>query len=530
MTGPVPRLAAAVAALAPRRRVALAFGLGILATAALPPTGIVPLLAVAFTGLVWLMDGAGTPSRAFWTGWFFAFGHFVAGLHWIANALLVDAEHFAWAVPFAVLLLPAGLAIFGGLATFAAFRLWRPGVRRVLALALCWSAAEWLRGHVLTGFPWNVAGYAWADVAPLRQGAALGGIWTLGLLTLALAGLPATLGDENGNGYGGRGLARRLGPVGAGLFGLGLLALWGAARLPADPPSAEGDPARPVVRIVQGNIDQRMKWSPEERAAIHSRYQELSRAPAARPLAAVIWPETATPYLLDSNPDNARAVAAAAPPGGVLLTGAVRVRQGPGPEDIAAWNSLLALDGSGAVLGTYDKAHLVPFGEYLPLRPLLSRVGMDRLAAGAVDFSAGPGPRTLALGGLPPFAVLICYEAIFPASAFSDTRPEWLLNVTNDAWFGDSDGPPQHLAMARMRAVEQGMPLVRAANTGISAIFDPFGREIGRIPLGRAGTLDATLPPPLQAPPLYAWAGDWIYLMVFLGMLFSCQFGRRRAV
>jgi apolipoprotein N-acyltransferase len=244
----------------------------------------------------------------------------------------------------------------------------------------------------------------------------------------------------------------------------------------------------------------------------------LSHAPAARPLAAVIWPETATPYLLDTDPANAAVAARAAPPGGWLLTGAVRVRRDD--ATLEAWNSLIALDETGRVGAIYDKAHLVPFGEYLPLRPLLTRVGIDKLAQSAVDFSAGPGPRTLAVPGLPPFSVMVCYEAIFPGAVVDrGDRPGWLLNVTNDGWFGTSIGPYQHLAQARFRAIEEGLPLVRAANTGISAFVDPAGRVVASLGLGETGVLDHALPRAVDGGTLYGRIGDLGFLGLAAGAL-----------
>ncbi len=518
------RLASRLAALRGWRRLGLAFGLGALAMLGLPPFGLVPVLALAFTGLVWLLDGVDTPRRAFWTGWAFGFGHLVVGLYWIALALLVEADRFAWLLPFAVIVLPGLLALFYALAIMAAHRFWRPGGARVAILALAWLAAEWLRGHVLTGFPWNVTGYAWTDLAAPRQAAALVGVWGLSLGTVLLAALPATLADAGRQGW------HRLRPTLGGLAVLALVCLGGWVRLglvPAPDPAATD---RPLLRIVQGNIDQHIKWSAEARRDIFERYLNLSQAPSARPLAAVIWPETATPYLIDILPENAAAVARAAPHGGVLLTGAMRVREGQvgQPDEFQAWNSLVALAETGAILGIYDKAHLVPFGEYLPLRPMLSRFGIDKLAQGAVDFSAGPGPRTLHIAGLPAFSPLICYEVIFPAAVADQAdRPEWLLNLTNDAWFGKSIGPYQHLAMARMRAVEQGVPLVRAANTGISVVFDSVGRDLGHLNLGETGILDINLPEARSGITPYARLGDWIVLGIaavigiFLGRLKS---------
>jgi apolipoprotein N-acyltransferase len=283
-----------------------------------------------------------------------------------------------------------------------------------------------------------------------------------------------------------------------------LALLWSGGALRLAGATAPAGPA-PVLRLVQGNVAQHHKWQPELRAQWFRRHLDLS-AQGADGVQAVIWPESATPYAIDQEPEVRRLIGQVVPPGGLLLTGGERFDFDSAPA--RAWNSLFVLDPGGTVVTRYDKRDLVPFGEFLPARGLLGRLGLQKVTGGSVDFQPGPGRQTIALPGLPPFSPLICYEAIFPGGVVEPgARPAWLLNVTNDAWFGRSSGPYQHLAMARLRAVEEGLPLVRAANTGISAVVDPWGRIAARLDLGVTGVLDAALPAPLAAPPPFARLG-----------------------
>lgn len=487
-----------------RRALAAALA-GALTTLALPPVGFWPALFVGFPVLVLLLEGAGGPRRAFFAGWWWAYGHFVAGLYWIGIALMVDPERFAWLLPFADLGLPIVFALFPAAAAALAVVVGRRGPALVLALAGCWILGEYARGHVLTGFPWNPMAAVWIETPPLAQGAALAGSLGLGGVTVLAAALPALLLRPAARGR--LAIAAFAAVLIAGTLGYGL------ARLP-EGAAPRAEPAVPL-RIVQGNIDQKAKHSPEALVANLNRHLDLSRQPAAGGQAprVVIWPETALPFTLDADPRLPELLGGLVPADGVALIGAVRVER-DGPEGLRAWNSLHAIAGDGTLLATYDKHHLVPFGEYLPLRGLLGLLGLDKLAVGAVDFSAGPGPVALPLPGLPEALPLICYEAIFPEAGFAaGPRPGWLVNVTNDAWFGTSSGPPQHLAQARLRAIEQGLPLARAANTGISALVDPYGRVEHALQLGVAGVIDGDLPAATKAPP-YARFGVAIPLLL----------------
>ena len=490
-------LAAWCAGLRGRRRWVLVVVLGMLAVLALPPVSAAPVLWVVFPALVWVIDGTTTRWGAFAAGFWFAMGYFGLGLYWISFALGVDIARFFFMLPLTILGLPFLLALFTGLATLGARMLaWR-GAARPLALAVGWVAAEWLRGHLFTGFPWNLIGYAWTGWDAVIQLAALIGIYGVSLVTVAIAALPAAAVDGWGRWSRG-GAAACLG----GLAVLAGIALWGYARIPAAPMPVHADVQ---LRIVQPNIAQADKWNPDlfrEHFALH---RDLSTQPGNP--THVIWPETAIPYRLGRDDAARQAVALAAPRDGLVITGVPRVT---GPDDAPAyWNGMVAVTDTAEIAATYDKAHLVPFGEYVPLRDVIPLPAV----ASRIDYSAGPGPRTIDLPGLPPVGPMICYEIIFPGAVIDPTdgaaRPEWLLNLTNDAWYGETAGPHQHFAITRVRAVEEGVALVRAANTGISGVVDPYGRITAQLALGERGVIDAGLPQALAAPPLYARIGDW---------------------
>ena len=524
---PLQRGALWCAGLSGWRRHLVALLLGVLAAASLSPVDLTPALLVSMSGLVWLADGVASRRGALLLGWSFGFGFFVAGVYWIAAALFVDIAHFWWLLPFAVVALPAGLAIFPALALLAAhearerFRL--AGTPRILVLAAAWCAAEYAQGHVLTGFPWNMLGYAWAGAFPgalaVLQSASVFGIYGLSLVTAVIAMLPARLGDLGG----GRHWAAAVAVLLVVALGAG-----GAWRLAA---GERGTVPGVMLRLVQPSIPERLKNDPRALQQNFLRLLELSAAPGASRVTDIIWPEAAAPPLLERYPELRRRIAEIIPRQGLLLTGAERAEPLTGWPPRNFWNSLVALDDKGDIVATFDKAHLVPFGEYVPLRGILP---MDKIAPSIGDFSRGPGPRTLDLPGLPPVSPLICYEAMFPAAVIDDAhRPQWLLNITNDAWYGFTSGPFQNLAIARVRAVEEGMPLVRAANNGVSAVFDAYGRVTARLDLDAIGVLDAPLPSALP-PTLYERARDgafWGMLLLLLAIsgLIS-RFNQHRAL
>jgi apolipoprotein N-acyltransferase len=492
------RLVAALGRLGWAARGATAAVLGVAATLALPPHHATILLLPAFAGLALLVETARDGRRAFADGWIFGAAHFASGLYWIGHALLVDAARFGWMVPFAVGGLGAGLGLFAGLAALLARNLVaRARIATPMALAASWFTAEWLRGHVLTGFPWNLAGTAWADVAPVAGLAAFVGLYGLTLLTVLAAACAA---DRNA-------IAR--GAAIALFAGLQAAHWLSPAPAGADPTAGDG----PLLRLVQPDIPQSLKWDPRERQAHLQLTADLSLAPGAERIDHLLWPETATLFPLAAEAAFRNDLAQLVPPRGYLLTGSTRIERAPA---LRAWNSLHALDAAGEIRATYDKFHLVPFGEYVPLRGVLP---LERIAVGPVDFSAGPGPRTIRLPGLPAFSPLICYESIFPLAARDPRdRPDWILIATNDAWFGASAGPYQHFVAARFRAIEEGLPVVRVANGGISAVIDAGGRVRAALALGARSHLDARLPPPLPPPP-YARAGDVLPAALALALL-----------
>jgi apolipoprotein N-acyltransferase len=511
-------LAAAVRQLAGWRRHGLSFVLGLFAVLALPPLYAVPALLVSFTGLLWLIEGARSWRSAVVLGWWFGFGYFVAGLYWIAYALLTDPERFGWMVPFAVGGLSAYFSVFPALAVLAAYLTRARGAWGAAVLAGAWTVGEWLRGIVLTGFAWNPVGSTWVAIEPVLQLAAVIGVYGLSLLTVLAAASPAAIQPGRRPTYA---------LLAACLAFLVAVAAVGANRLANA--AADRVVAGITLRLVQPNIEQTNKWREDLRLAQLTKFLELSRSAGNPPPTDVIWPETAMPYFLAQEPRLRRVLADVVPPGGALITGSLR---STGPSEIPPrlWNSLHALDAAGTVTATYDKFHLVPFGEFMPLR---SVIGIAKLTQGGVDFSAGPGPQTLTLPGLPPFSPLICYEVIFPGEVVAaGDRPRWLLNVTNDAWFGISSGPHQHFSSARLRAVEEGLPLVRAANTGISGIIDAYGRVIAVLGLGRQGIVDGPLPQPAVESTWFSRFGNTPVLavscaIILLGLLSRFRDGRR---
>jgi apolipoprotein N-acyltransferase len=399
------------------------------------------------------------------------------------------------------------LAAFPALAVGLARVLWPAGPARILVLALSWTIFEWLRSWVLTGFPWNLVGYCWAFSDAMNQLAALTGIWGLSLVTIIAAAMPALLVDWAGTSAGAATRQRRsaaLGCVGATLALLVVIWIGGSVRLAG---AHDAMVAGVRLRLVQANIDPGEKGSADRGAGVLARHLSLTReTPGYDTVTDVIWSETAEPFPLERFPDARMAVAAVAPANGLLITGVLRTDSPTGPVN-EVWNSMAAVDRDGRVVASYDKFHLVPFGEYVPLHQALPFI--SKFTPGLMDLSAGPGPRTLHLPGLPPVGPLICYEAIFPGQVVdSGDRPQWLLNITNDGWYGVSAGPHQHFVSARLRAVEEGLPVVRAANTGISGVIDPFGRVLSQTRLGEAAVLDVDLPQPLAELTPYARWGD----------------------
>jgi apolipoprotein N-acyltransferase len=492
------------------RRAAIAFLAGAASALAMAPINAWPILLITFPVVVWLIDGsvgrAGGIRGAAIAGWCFGFGYFLAGVYWVGYAFLVDAKTFGWLLPVAVGGLPAYLALYTAAGFALARLLWVRGPERVLALAIALTITEWLRGHLLSGFPWNTFGYALTEPLALAQTIALTGVWGLTFLAVAIAASPAMLADERTdtpNPW--------RGPVIGALILAGLTG-YGGMRLWLNPTSYVKDVK---LRIMQPNLQQDDKFNYSAKNAVMERYLRLSdraTGPQSNGVADVthlIWPESAFPFFQTREPDVTQQLADLLPPGAVLITGAIRPPNAPnGARVTRAYNSVYVIDHDGSILGIYDKVHLVPFGEYLPFQNLLERIGLTQLTKIHGGFIAGDRRRAMDVPRAPSMMPLICYEAIFPGAAVPEgQRPGWLVNLTNDAWFGISSGPYQHFQQARMLAVAEGLPLVRAANDGISAVIDPVGRVVRSLPLGAEGVLDAPLPRAIEPTP-YVRFGD----------------------
>ncbi|MDR3493102.1 MAG: apolipoprotein N-acyltransferase [Ancalomicrobiaceae bacterium] len=491
------RLSGSVALQGGGVRFLLALAAGGLAAFAQAPYHAFPVLWVALPVLVWLLDGAvgaGGPLRrllpAFVVGWAFGFGYFLNGLWWIGEAFLVDADQYAWLMPVAVVALPAGLALFTAVATMLARAFWSDGPTRIAVLALVWAASEFARGHVLTGFPWNDLGYGLAANDVLMQSAALVGLHGLTLPAILIFAAPAALDGRRGG--------RRF--VAANLVLLLAMVGYGIVRLAGAPHDTV---AGVKLRLMQPAVTEWSKWRPEGRAKLLNSYVELSSTSPTgenKGLAGItqlIWPESPFSFVLAREPWALATIADMLKSGPTsLITGAVRVEPPTAGETRPRfYNSIYVIGPDGGITGAYDKAHLVPFGEYMPLEWLFGWIGLKQLTQIKSPFSAGPGPRTLAVPGAPDAGMTICYEAVFPNEVVDPAeRPGWLVNLTNDAWFGLTPGPYQHLHQARLRAVEEGLPMVRVANSGISAVIDAWGRVVAELPLGKRGVLDVDLP------------------------------------
>lgn len=477
---------------------------GVLVALGLQPFNLWPLTVAGLALGVWLIARQRGAGAAAWAGFALGLGHFALALDWIFEPFLVDAARYGWMAPFAVLFMAAGMAIFWALAS----GLGHLAPRRMAGLVAAFGTVELARGYILTGFPWAQPGQALIDT-PLVQAAAL--IGPNGL-TAALVGVAGMLA-----------LARPV-PVGAGLAALAAGWLWGQAQLDAPMPADR----EAVLRLVQPNAAQDMKWDPAHAATFFDRLIAETSAPPAKGAPRpdlVIWPETALPYLVEREPDLVAIITAAAR-GGMVALGRQRV------DGTRGWNTLTVYDPAGTAIASYDKHHLVPFGEYIPLGDLAYDIfGLRAFAAQQGHaYSAGPGPRVLALdtrlGSVLP---LICYEAVFPQDVRrAPSRPDWLLQVTNDAWFGTFSGPFQHAAQARLRAVESGLPLIRVGNTGVTQVVDARGRVRAALPFDTAGHLDTALPGALPPTPYWTW-GEIPVLVWLAGCAVLAVLRRRSA-
>jgi apolipoprotein N-acyltransferase len=501
---------------------------GAAAALAFPPFGVLPgLLGYALLMGLWDASARERPLRsAFWRGWLAGSAFFFISTWWVAEAFYVDAAEQGWMAPIAVALLAAGLGLFWGAAGALYVRLQPAGIGRILVFAGAFSLLEWLRGHVLTGFPWDLAGETWRAGSAPSQAAALVGAYGLGWITVAACAAPALLLP---------GARRRASWIAAGLASLAIAGLYGygALRLPSEASVTARASQGPWVRVVQANVDQASKYDEALFRSILGRYVRLTAQPAARTPDIVIWPEGAIPdavndYLAPQTWTRA-AILGALKPGQTLMLGGYRFAGDPNQPQ--AFNSLIALraqNGELVTTGVYDKYRLVPFGEYLPAEGLLAPIGFKKLVHVTDGFDAGPRPRPITPIAVPPVQPLICYESLFPGfvrqGAHAAGRPAWIVNISNDAWFGRTSGPWQHLNIASYRAIEEGLPMVRATPTGVSAVIDAYGRTLPNARLGQGayGVIDAPLPPALPPTPFSRWGETFFWAFVTL----SAAFGR----
>ncbi len=501
---------------APRWLLALVAGLA--AALAHPPFGLLPGL-LGYPLLLWLIDTAdeARPLRsAFWRGWLAGLAYFAVGTWWIAEAFLVDIVAHGWMAPFAVAAMAGGVALFWGAAALAYRLTGVSGLSRVLVFAGVFAAFEWGRGHVLTGFPWNLPGETWRAGSAMSQTASLVGAYGLTWITLATVGTAVLWRD---------GRSGRIAIGGAAVVLAGLF-VWGSVRtFETTRPSPGPDVLR--VRIVQADVKQAAKYDPAHFQRIVDAYTGLTARPYPGPPAdIVIWPEGAIPAAVNDylapGTWTRRAIEQSLRPGQVLLVGAYRYEGTP--ADVRYFNTLAAVRRTAVGLepaGVYDKHRLVPFGEFLPLEDLLTRLGVKALVNAPESFATGPEPRPMTVAGLPPFQPLICYESLFPGftrrgALASGVAPDFIVNVSNDAWFGRTSGPLQHLNLASYRAIEEGVPILRSTPTGVSAVINALGQvDAGALRLGDTGVIDAALPQ-RRSDTLYRRYGDLAFVILLL--------------
>lgn len=481
--------------------------LGVLATFALPPYFIFPLLIISFSLFPLLLQTAKNIKQSFWTGWWFGFGHFISGLYWIANSLLVDAERFAWMIPFAISLIPAALAIYIGLVSVFTYLLSKyvSGWRLVCIFSCIWVAAEMIRTKLFTGFPWNLTGYSWNFSDIMIQIASVSGVYGLSLLAVITASMPAIIITSERK--------KTILPFAILVVTLSSIFAFGFLRLL----QTEAETKHLTVRIVQPNIAQTLKWSPEHEQENLSKLIKLTEEPPKNTNIPelIIWPEAGVVRPLNEDSSLRKALANIIPEKSLLLTGSVRIERGK-DESYKIWNSAQLLDHYGNIVANYDKHHLVPFGEFVPFRTIFPFI--NKITPGSTDFSSGPGPLSISANSvIPAISPLICYEDIFPSEVADKNNPPAIMaNLTNDGWFGDSSGPHQHFEMSRIRAVEEGIPLLRSANTGVSGVINNKGVVVNKLGINKSGIIDETISYETSIGPrtLYASYGNIIPIIL----------------
>ncbi|PPR78856.1 MAG: Apolipoprotein N-acyltransferase [Alphaproteobacteria bacterium MarineAlpha2_Bin1] len=455
--------------------------------------------------MLWLLSGCKNLRISFLVGWFFGFGFFIFGLHWMAYPMLVDPAKNAWLIPFSIFIFPAFLSIFIGFVSIVSVFLSKNSVQLALVFPVIWVFFEWLRGNILTGFPWNLIGYSFSSFLTISQIASIIGVYGLSLLAVFLGSSFSLVGSKKKQNL--------ILPL-LGVLIILILHFLGSNKLD----NSINQFQNIKLRLVQPNIAQNEKWIESLKYKNFMKHYSLSKYEGFNDVDLFIWPETALTFTSKNKIINKDAIDDLLGEDAMLITGMPRaIFFQNDSEKIKLYNSIVVLNNKLKILDTYNKFHLVPFGEYLPLRKIFDYFGFSKIVFGPIDYSRGIGPKTIKLNDLPSFSPLICFEAIFPGEVtHSKNRPKWLLSLSNDAWFGNFAGPRQHFEMARLRTIEEGLPLVRVSNTGISAVVDSYGRVLKSLPYGKFGVIDYFLPGNLQRT-IYSRLGD---ILVFtLGIL-----------
>ena len=501
------------------KRNCLALSFGMLGVLALPPFLFLPLILVSLVVFNWILDGILVKTsdhskafvffQSFLTGWCFGLGFFLGGLYWVYNSFFVDPEKFAWLSPFAVLVLSSGMALYIGFTASFTCMFSRPGISRLVNICIFWVVFELIRGWAFTGFPWNLLATVWANTPQMIQIASILGVFGLSFITLVLASSIAVLGHKE------IGVRKRI------IFSFSLFLIpvmvwgYGEVRLYY---SQNQNVAGVLLRLVQPNINQKDKWKPLLINKHINTLLSMSTRESAKFSTSpthIIWPETATPFYLSKNKVAVELLEKISPKKGALITGSPRANLITNIEK-RIWNSIHVITSKEGIMDTYDKRHLVPFGEYVPFRQFLK---LSKIVAGRMDFSPGIETISLKVPNAPKAIPTICYEGIFQLKnpeLVANRQVGWLLNLTNDAWFGDSSGPYQHLEATRFRALEHGLPLVRVANTGLSAVIDPYGRTIVSSRLNEKTTIDSILPTKLAKGTIFSKYGNWTLVLLLL--------------
>ncbi len=518
------------------RRFLILVAAGIVAAASVPPFFLLPALFLALPIWVWALDGAERRQGwrrlvgpAFHIGFAFGLGYFTVALHWLGAAFIQEGGVFLLLMPFAIVGLAAILAVFWGLGSALAHLFWSGGAFRIVTLASFLALAEWGRGHLLSGFPFDLIGYALTANDEMLQLASVIGSYGLTFLAALLAMTPALIWPADQ-----RGLVRRLVPIFLAIAALAAQVAYGNWRLTNTVLTPRTDMK---VRMVQPMVLDHADWTAADPADVVNRLIQLSESktsPADLGLPGIthlIWPESVFPFFLTNYPDGIALIARMLPDNALLLTGAPREPLGddgmPIPDN-PGYNSILAIDTNGEVVASYDKSHLVPFGEYLPLQPFWRLFGINQFVPGTNGWAPGDGRRLMSPPGTPPFLALVCYEAVFPGDIGNPDDAQFILNVTNDAWFTGSIGPAQHAHHARLRAVETGLPMLRAANTGVTLSVDPLGRIVAQLAEEQVAVLDVVPSQPIPGGTIFNRVGDLpFWAAIILGVLGSLLAARR---